>query len=403
MANEIQNTKSGEVTKSQKAAPTVMASLEAMKGQFDLVLPKHITPERMVRIALNAIQNTPKLAECDQKSFLGAIMRSAQLGLEPDGVRGQAYRIPVWNNRKKQDEAQFIVGYKGLIDLARRSGEVSNIIAKEVYENDEFTVDWAGEIPFSHKPLMSGDRGEVTHFWALARFKDGGFHWDYMTRAEVEKVRDSGNGKNKVWTDHFLEMGKKTVIRRIAKYLPMSVQKATISEDITDAGKSVSFDAMGEVMVDGEYSQVVENDTAATGNEGVKQKLAKANDAGADPDTGEIKQDTPAEKTEPDNVPPALRGMEEEKPQADSAELTDMIPIPPHKGDSSKQDIVAWANLFAERCRGMKKVFNLSALYSNNVRVLNQIETSHPEEYRLCEDAYADAAERINSHSQEAP
>ena len=105
MANEIQNTKSGEVTKSQKAAPTVMASLEAMKGQFDLVLPKHITPERMVRIALNAIQNTPKLAECDQKSFLGAIMRSAQLGLEPDGVLGQAYLIPFWNNRKKQNEA----------------------------------------------------------------------------------------------------------------------------------------------------------------------------------------------------------------------------------------------------------------------------------------------------------
>src|SRR5580698_9848339 len=153
-----------------KPIDTVRAALEKMKSQFQMVLPKHITAERLFRVAMTAIQQTPKLLECDRQSLYSAVMRSAQLGLEPDGILGQAYLIPF------KGKVQFIAGYKGLIDLARRSGEVSNIIAKEVCENDEFDVDFSKEIPFIHKPQLHGDRGRVTHFWAMARFKDGGFH-----------------------------------------------------------------------------------------------------------------------------------------------------------------------------------------------------------------------------------
>lgn len=231
--------------KELKPVDTVRHALESMKGQFAAVLPKHITPERLCRVAMTAIQQTPKLLECDKKSLYSAVMRAAQLGLEPDGILGQAYLIPYGK------QVQFIPGYKGLIDLARRSGDVSNIIAKEVYANDTFTVDWSNEIPFTHEPLMEGDRGEVKFFWALARFKDGGFHWDYMTKAEVEKVRDKSQGKNNaVWKDYFIEMGKKTVIRRIAKYLPMSVQRAAVVEDLIEAGKKFSVNDYGDVMVE---------------------------------------------------------------------------------------------------------------------------------------------------------
>lgn len=274
-----------------KAIDTVRAVFDRMKPQFAMALPKHITPDRMVRVALTAIQNTPKLLECDKTSLYSAVMRAAQLGLEPDGVLGQAYLIPYGKT------VQFIPGYKGLIDLARRSGEVSNIIAKEVYENDEFEVDYSQEIPFIHKPLLNGERGKVTHFWAMARFKDGGFHWDYMTRQEVEAIRDKGNGKNNaVWKDYFVEMGKKTVIRRIAKYLPMSVQKAAVVEDLIDAGKKFSTDEYGEIIIDHDDGKTIDqdNEVAAAKKINKLDSFANANVTPKpeavthNPETGEI-------------------------------------------------------------------------------------------------------------------
>jgi recombination protein RecT len=252
-----------------KPIDTVRAALEKMKSQFQMVLPKHITAERLFRVAMTAIQQTPKLLECDRQSLYSAVMRSAQLGLEPDGILGQAYLIPF------KGKVQFIAGYKGLIDLARRSGEVSNIIAKEVCENDEFEVDFSKEIPFVHKPELYGDRGEVTHFWAMARFKDGSFHWDYMTKDEVIAIRDGSSGWksamqyakrdeegnvaeiNSPWAQHFNEMGKKTVIRRIAKFLPMSVQRAAAFDELADAGKPVAINDYGEVVID---DTVIENE-----------------------------------------------------------------------------------------------------------------------------------------------
>jgi recombination protein RecT len=176
-------------------------------------------------------------------------MKSAQLGLEPDGILGQAYLVPYFNKKKGCKEVTFIPGYKGLIDLARRSGEVSNIIAKEVYANDLFEVDFSMDIPFVHRPLLIGDRGAITHFWALARFKDGGFHWDYMTLAEVVAVRDKGK-YSPIWDEHFVEMAKKTVIRRIAKYLPLSVQRAAQANDLIDADKQFDVDAFGDIVLE---------------------------------------------------------------------------------------------------------------------------------------------------------
>lgn len=256
----------------------VRTALEAMKGQFAMVLPKHITADRLCRVAMTAIQTTPKLLDCDRTSFYSAIMKCAQLGLEPDGNLGQAYLIPFGN------KVQFIPGYKGLIDLARRSGEVSNIVAKEVYENDEFTVDWSGDMPFTHKPLLSGDRGEVKFFWALARFKDGGFHWDYMTREEVEAVRDSSQGKNNdVWRKYFIEMGKKTVIRRIAKFLPMSVQRAAAFDELQDAGKNPTVTSEGDIVIDNESPAVETQETAFKSN-----KLDAFAGETIDQETGEV-------------------------------------------------------------------------------------------------------------------
>lgn len=276
-----------------KPIETVRAALEKMKPQFAAVLPKHVTPERLCRVALTAIQQTPKLLECDKTSLYGAIMRAAQLGLEPDGILGQAYLIPY------AGKVQFIPGYRGLIDLARRSGEVSNIIAKEVCEHDTFTVDWASDIPFHHTPKLDGDRGKITHFWALARFKDGGFHWDYLTAQEVLTIRDQSSGwqsakkYNKTaespWEKHYVEMGKKTAIRRIAKYLPMSVQRAAAVEDLVDANKKFSVDDYGDISLEPDDKTIDASTEEPTSAPQRTKKLD--NFAGVDPKTGEIHDD----------------------------------------------------------------------------------------------------------------
>lgn len=264
---------------------TVRDALEKMKPQFSMALPKHITPDRLFRVAMTAIQTTPKLLECDRQSLYSAIMKAAQLGLEPDGILGQAYLIPYGK------QVQFIPGYKGLIDLARRSGEVQNIIAKEVYEKDDFSVDWSKDTPFQHIPFLGDDRGNVTHFWALARFKDGGFHWDFMTRKEVETLRDKSNGRNNnVWKEHFIEMGKKTVIRRIAKFLPLNVQKASMFDSLQEAGKAVSLDDLGDIVIENDDGKTIEGSAEVVTDPVKTSKLDEF--AGQ-----EIKQEEPATLT----------------------------------------------------------------------------------------------------------
>lgn len=277
----------------QKPIDTVRQALEKMKPQMAMALPRHITPERLCRVAMTAIQQTPKLLDCDRMSLYSAIMRAAQLGLEPDGVLGQAYLIPF------KDQVQFIPGYKGLIDLARRSGEVSNIIAKEVCENDDFRIAWHEDVPFHHEQVKRGIRGEVIGFWALARFKDGGFHWDYMTVEEVNEIRDNSSGykqalkyakrdnegnitfMNSPWFNHYIEMGKKTVIRRIAKYLPMSVQKASMVEDLVDANKNFKVSEHGEIIID----HVPEERPVITGDSGKLDNFTKEESPEDEPET----------------------------------------------------------------------------------------------------------------------
>lgn len=227
-----------------KPVDSVRAALEKMRPQMAMALPKHITPERMLRVTMSAVQVNPKLLECDRTSLFSAVMSCCQLGLEPDGVLGQAYLIPF------SGRVQFIPGYKGLIALARNSGEVISIEAHEVCENDDFDFAFGLNGRLEHVPAR-GNRGAVTHFWAMARFKDGGYHYDVMTKEEVDAIRARSPGKNSdPWKIHYNEMGKKTVIRRIAKYLPLSVQKAVAIEAAYESGRPASTDAHGDIVIE---------------------------------------------------------------------------------------------------------------------------------------------------------
>lgn len=217
-----------------KASPKVMDLLQspAAKKQILTALPKHLTADRFARIAMTEVRKNPKLGECDPMSFLGAVIQCAQLGLEPGSGLGHAYLIPFWNSRAKVSEVQFIPGYRGLIDLARRSGQIESITARVVHANDQFRYQYGDDERIEHMPYEGADEdaGPITHVYAIARLKGGGIQREVMTRTQIERTRGRSKNNNPVWDTDFDEMARKTVVRRICKYLPLSPEMARAIE-----------------------------------------------------------------------------------------------------------------------------------------------------------------------------
>lgn len=209
--------------------PNTIAGLltdPSIKQQMALALPRHMTADRLARIALTEVRKNPDLGKCDQASFLGAIMQCAALGLEPGGALGHCYMLPFKNNTKGIVEVQFIVGYRGMIDLARRSGQIQSIEARCVYAKDKFEVRLGLDSDIKHEPAwQEADRGALVFVYAVAKLKDGGIQFDVMSRAEVEKIKSRSRAGNfGPWKTDYDEMAKKTVIRRLFKYLPVSIE-----------------------------------------------------------------------------------------------------------------------------------------------------------------------------------
>lgn len=266
--NALKMVATGKPSETNNEKPATLAALLAdkkTKAQMALALPKHMTADRLARIATTEIRKIPKLASSDQRSFLGAIMQCAQLGLEPGSAIGHAYLIP-FDKREKVNgrwttvstETQLIIGYRGMIDLSRRSGQILSISARTVHENDKFSYAYGLEEKLEHIPCENGDRGAMTHVYAIARLKNGGVQFEVMSRDDIEKVQAiSKAGDKGPWVDYFDEMAKKTVIRRLFKYLPVSteLQKAVILDEKAEAGISQDNAA----IITGEYS-VIEGD-----------------------------------------------------------------------------------------------------------------------------------------------
>jgi len=200
----------------------VEKSLNVMRQEIVKALPKAMSPDRFSRVVLTEVTRNPKLLECDQTSFFCSLLLAAQMGLEP-GVNGSCYLLPF--SVKGNMQCQFILGFRGMIDLARRSGAIESIHAELVYEADEFKIELGLSPNIIHVPKMSGDRGNVIAGYSVAQFKDGGKDFIWMTEEEFEKVRMSSKAKDYgPWKDWPLEMKKKTLIRRHFKTLPVSIE-----------------------------------------------------------------------------------------------------------------------------------------------------------------------------------
>jgi len=224
----------------QRAAD-IRGLLERSKKQLEMALPKHLTADRLLRVAMTSIQRTPKLLECTPQSLLACVMTCAQLGLEPDQFLGQAYLVPFRDTKKNIMICTLIPGYRGYIALARRSGEVQSVSAQVVYEKDEFELSYGIEDKLVHRPHINGDRGEPIGAFVVFKFKDGGYSFDFMSTEDIEKVRKrSKAASDGPWVTDWAEMAKKTVIKRHAKLAPLSVefQKAVALEERAMTGES---------------------------------------------------------------------------------------------------------------------------------------------------------------------
>ena len=218
-----------------------------MAPEIEKVLPKHIKSDHLLRVALTEIRKNPKLLECSSQSLLGALMLAAQLGLEP-GILGHAYLIPYYNSKTRSTEVQFQIGYKGYIDLVRRSGELQTLDVHEVCRNDEFEYEYGLTPKLMHRPALE-NRGDPYCYYAIAKLKDGGFSYLVMSIQDVEKFRKRSKSPDSgPWVTDYDAMAKKTVIKQLAKYLPLSteIQTQIVQDEVTKKEYEDVFEAADE-------------------------------------------------------------------------------------------------------------------------------------------------------------
>lgn len=237
--NALSEKQGGSAEVGGRSPKNLKDHIDRMRPQIAAALPAVITPERFTRIALTAVSANAQLANAEPMSFLGAMMQAAQLGVEPNTPLGQAYLIPFRNNRKNIIEVQFQLGYKGLIDLAYRSGEFKTIYARAVYAGDEFEYAYGLEPKLNHVPKEHGDTEKPTHYYAVFTLVNGGFGFEVMSYNDVfqHATRFSQalrSGKETPWKSDFDAMAMKTLIKRVLKYAPIKVDfMRAISQDET--------------------------------------------------------------------------------------------------------------------------------------------------------------------------
>lgn len=247
-----------KLTKNMSIADMV----KALEPEIKRALPSVLTPERFTRMALSALNNTPKLAECSPMSFIAALMNSAMLGVEPNTPLQQAYLIP-YNNKGKL-ECQFQLGYRGLIDLAYRNDRMQSIEAHTIYQNDEFYYELGLEPKLRHIPALE-DRGDVIGFYAVFRLDNGGSRFEVMSKSDIDRYAQTFSrafaSDYSPWKTNYEAMAKKTVIKQLLKYAPIKTEfrKALSMDETIKTDLSVD---MAEVR--NEEIEYVVDDSAKT-------------------------------------------------------------------------------------------------------------------------------------------
>lgn len=265
-----QATKNNQSVQKAGKPSTLRDYIKQMEGEIAKALPTVITPERFTRMVLTALSTDKKLELCTPQSFLGAMMTAAQLGLEPNTPLGQAYLIPYKN--KGVLECQFQIGYKGLIDLAYRSGEVEIIQAQVVCENDEFDYELGLDPKLKHKPAKE-NRGKPIYYYAIFKTKSGGYGFEVMSihdiKVHAKKYSQSYSSEYSPWQKNFDEMAKKTVLKRVLKYAPLKsdfVRAIAVDETVKKEISDDMYEVPPVEIDEADYNIVSEVDVPIEGD-----------------------------------------------------------------------------------------------------------------------------------------
>lgn len=257
----------------QDAKPTMKDWIARSEKAIAKALPSTITAERFTRMATTAVTMNPDLAACTPASFIGAMLQAAALGLEPNTPLGQAYLIPYNNYKSGVKEAQFQLGYRGMIELAHRSGEFKSIEAHVVHENDEFDYELGLEPKLKHKPAMK-NRGAITWVYAIYKLQSGGYGFEVMSVEDINEHRQKyskGNSESSPWNKSWEAMAKKTVIKQALKYAPLKSEfvKAMVNDDVTLNFKEELADTDEFVIPDEDsrYAEAVEAEAEVVNEE----------------------------------------------------------------------------------------------------------------------------------------
>lgn len=226
MANEIARTEKGGMVPFGTSAQTFADLVRENKPALKQIAAESIDLSRLYRVIVGCVATTPGLQRCSVSSIMRCMQQAAEVGLEPGGALGLAYLVPFNNSKTGGSDCQFIIGYRGFIELARRSGFVRTVEAYAVYEGDVWEYEQGLKPVLRHIPgTAERDPSKLTHVYAVARYKDGSSQADVMTRQDVERIRTRSNaGQSGPWKTDYEEMAKKTAVRRLCKYLPRSIQ-----------------------------------------------------------------------------------------------------------------------------------------------------------------------------------
>jgi recombination protein RecT len=214
----------------QKQPDTIEQFLTTYKKKIQNALPRHISEKVFMRILFTEIARNPTLLKCTRHSLISCALQVAQIGLTPDSLIGNAYLIPYNNRKKGVYECSLQIGYKGLLDLAYRSGQIIKVDAHEVRENDTFEFEYGTNETLRFIPA-TGDRGVITHYCAIATLKNGSKQFTVCTMQDIEDHRRYSKTTNETyspWHTAFTEMAKKTVIKKVLKYLPRSAENLNL-------------------------------------------------------------------------------------------------------------------------------------------------------------------------------
>lgn len=232
---------------------------DAIKEQIALALPKHMDVDKTIRVALTTINTTPMLAKCSMTTIFKCVLESSQLGLEINGALGHAYIVPFYNNKERRTDAQLIMGARGLRELAYRSKRVRDITTRLVFENETFTYRVENGKPIlSHDPMVFAteeERGPLRGGYATAIMDNGEVHMEFMSVDEINEIRDAvfksrrSSEPTGPWLEHYHEMCKKTLDRRICKVLPLSpeIVGAAVKDEYRELGV-MKGDDMADVI-----------------------------------------------------------------------------------------------------------------------------------------------------------